>query len=145
MIALDTNLLVYAHRPESPFHDVAFDLVRGLAEGRARWGLPWSCLHEFLGVVTHGRIFDEPSSLGTALDQVDAWLASPSIVTLGESRDHWRWLRAALEEGRVTGPRVHDARVAAVCRSHGVQELWSADRDFSRFAGLRVVNPLVSR
>lgn len=78
-----------------------------------------------------------------ALEQIDAWLESTTLVLLGESTDYWRVLRTVLANGRVTGPRVHDARIAALCREHGVRELWSADRDFNRFAGLKVVNPVV--
>jgi predicted nucleic acid-binding protein len=48
-----------------------------------------------------------------------------------------------LSVGRVTGAKVHDARIAALCLSHGVSELWSADRDFSRFPDLKTRNPLV--
>lgn len=76
---------------------------------------------------------------------MDAWLESPTLVLLTESTDHWPTLRALLAQGRVTGPRVHDGRIAALCRQHGVRELWSADRDFSRFAGIPVVNPLTGR
>src|SRR5438067_1307500 len=78
-----------------------------------------------------------------ALAQVEAWLDSPSLVLLAEAADHWPQLRAALAIGRVAGPQVHDARVAALCRLHGVRELWTADRDFGRFPDLRVRNPLV--
>jgi predicted nucleic acid-binding protein len=63
---------------------------------------------------------------------------------LTESTTHWSTLRALLLDGRIGGAQVHDARVAALCRQHGVRELWSADRDFSRFGGLNVVNPLLS-
>jgi uncharacterized protein len=77
-----------------------------------------------------------------ALDQVDAWLAAPSLVLLAESDHHWAKLRSLVTAGRVAGPRIHDARVAALCRQHSVRELWSADRDFSRFADSVVVNPL---
>ena len=84
-----------------------------------------------------------PTPLDRALDQVDAWLESPTLAVLAESGGHWPTLRGLLAEGRVVGPQVHDARVAALCRQHGVRELWSADRDFSRFAGLRVANPLL--
>ena len=62
---------------------------------------------------------------------------------LGEQSTYWSVLRPLLEAGQVTGPQVHDARVAALCRHHGVRELWTADRDFTRFAGLSVRNPLV--
>jgi uncharacterized protein len=143
MIAVDTNILVYAHREDSPFHDTALRRVAELAEGSAMWAIPWPCIHEFLAIVTHPRIYAPPTPLDRALDQVDAWLESPTLAVLAESGRHWPILRGLLAEGRVIGPLVHDARVAALCRQHGVRELWSADRDFSRFAGLGVANPLL--
>jgi toxin-antitoxin system PIN domain toxin len=143
VIAVDTNILVYAHRFESPFNQAAFDRLTELANGTAAWAIPWPCLHEFLGIVTNHRIFPAPTSLERALDQVEIWLESPSLVLLTESPTHWGTLRAILVESAITGPRVHDARIMALCRQHGVRELWSADRDFSRFAGVRVVNPLI--
>lgn len=142
MIALDTNILVYAHREDSPFHPAASRCVAELAEAPANWAIPWPCVHEFLAIATHPRIYAPPTPLPRALDQVNAWLESPSLVLLAESATHWPTLRPLLAAGRVAGPRVHDARIAALCRDHGVRELWSADRDFSRFAGLTVVNPL---
>jgi toxin-antitoxin system PIN domain toxin len=145
LIAVDTNILVYAHREDSPFHEVAFDRITEVAEGPENWAIPWPCLHEFLAIVTHPRIYGPPSTLARALDQIGAWLESPTLALLAESAAHWSTLRALLVAGRVAGPRVHDGRVAALCRQHGVRELWSADRDFSRFAGLTVVNPLVGR
>ena len=141
MIAVDTNVLVYAHRQDLEFHATASRCLSGLAEGRAAWAIPWPCLHEFLAIVTHPRIYDPPSPLAAALEQVDAWLKLPSLVLLAESEQHWLDLRQLLTASRVTGPRIHDARIAALCRQHGVRELWSADRDFGRFAGLSVVNP----
>jgi uncharacterized protein len=93
--------------------------------------------------VTHRRIYAPPTPLPHALDQVDAWLESPTLKLLTESAEHWPTLRAIVSSSRITGAQIHDARVAALCRQHGVRELWSADRDFSRFVGLTVVNPLV--
>ena len=143
MIAVDSNLLVYAHREDSPWHDAAFDRMVELAEGRAPWAIPWPCIHEFLAIVTHPRIYAPPTPLAKAIDQVEAWLESPSLVLLSESEDYWVVLRTILQTGRVSGPQVHDARIAALCQQHGVSELWSADRDFGRFPGLSVRNPLV--
>jgi predicted nucleic acid-binding protein len=100
-------------------------------------------LHEFLAIVTHPRIFDPPSPLAAALAQVDAWLESPALVLLSERFDHWEHLRGLVGAGDARGPRVHDARVAALCLAHGVRELWTADRDFGRFPALRARNPLV--
>lgn len=144
MIAVDTNVLVYAHREDSPWHQAALACVTRLAEGRAPWAIPWPCVHEFLAVVTHPRIFDPPTPLPAALDQVAAWLESPSVTLLHESASHLGTLTAILAAGRVAGPQVHDARVAALCLDHGVSELWTADRDFGRFPALFVRNPLVA-
>jgi toxin-antitoxin system PIN domain toxin len=142
VIAIDSNLLVYAHREDSPWHEAAYARLAGLAEGRQTWAIPWPCLHEFLAIVTHPRIYDPPTPLERAVDQVDAWMESPSLVLLAESEEHWAELRSLLRAGRIAGPKVHDARVAAICLQHGATELWSIDRDFSRFPGLKVRNPL---
>ena len=144
MIAVDTNLLVYAHRIDSEWHERAATCVRELAEARSPWALPWPCIHEFLAIATHPRIWDPPTPTGAALDQVEAWLESPSLVLLAESPEHWSELRDQIATGRIAGPRVHDARIAALCLTHGVRELWSADRDFSRFPGLATSNPLAA-
>ena len=143
MIAVDTNILVYAHREDAPWHEAAYVRVAELAEGRAPWAIPWPGLHEFLAIVTHPRIYAPPTPLAVALDQVDAWLESPRVVLLAEAGGYWSHLRTMLVGGRVTGPQVHDARVAALCRHHGVEQLWTADRDFGRFPGLVARNPLV--
>ena len=143
MICVDTNILVYAHREDSSFHEIAFRCMAELAEGSATWAIAWPCLHEFLAIVTHPRIYAPPTPVSRALDQVDAWVEAPTLALLTESTTHWQTLRALVVDGRIAGPQVHDARVAALCQQHGVRELWSADRDFSRFAGLKVVNPLV--
>ena len=144
MIAVDTNILVYAHRGDSPFHKAARACVASLAEGVAMWAIPWPCLYEFLAIVTHPRIYAPPTPLAGALDQVDAWLESPTLRLLSETEAHWQALRASLESARIAGPKVHDARIAALCRQHGVGELWSADRDFGRFPELSVINPLIA-
>ena len=143
MIAVDTNILVYAHRRDSPWHEVARAKVAALAEGRRPWAIPWPCLHEFLGIVTHPRIFARPTPRSTALEQVKAWLDSPSLLPLAEAAGYWSRLAALVESGRVSGPLIHDARIAALCLHHGVERLWSADRDFSRFPELKTANPLI--
>jgi toxin-antitoxin system PIN domain toxin len=144
MIAVDTNILVYAHREDSPFHNAARLRLQALAEGAAPWAIPWPCLHEFLAIVTHPRIFRPPTPLALALDQVDAWLESPTLTVLSESNRHWPDLRALLASAQVAGPQVHDARIAALCLQHEVRALWSADRDFGRYPTVIVVNPLIT-
>ncbi len=144
MIAVDTNILVYSHRKDSLWHDAATRCISVLAKSRSTWAIPWPCIHEFLSVVTHLRVYAPPTPLDTAIDQVAAWLESPSLVLLSESQTHWELLSEAMRAGRVSGLMVHDAKVAALCRAHGVDELWTADRDFGRFPDLKVRNPLVA-
>jgi len=141
VIAIDTNVLVHAHREESPWHAAASKALAGL--GARRWALPWPCVHEFLAIVTHPRIFAPPTPIEDALATVDGWLSSSSVVLLGEGEGYWESLARIVRAAHVVGPQLHDARIAALCIHHGVDELWSADRDFSRFAELRVKNPLL--
>ncbi|CAN5917677.1 type II toxin-antitoxin system VapC family toxin [soil metagenome] len=143
MIALDTNLLVYAHRRESTFHDKARAAIEGLISSGSAWAIPWPCVHEFYGVVTNARAFTPASTITQASQQITEWRASPSLVMLHESANHWTTLHKLLVAGRVIGGQIHDARIAAICVEHGVREFWSADRDFNRFPSLTVRNPLV--
>lgn len=142
MVALDTNLLVYAHREDSPFHEPAWQALSHLASSPGSWALPWPCVHEFLAIVTHPRIYNPPTPIPVALEAVQSWLDAPGVVLLCEGPDYLETLSQLLEKGQISGARVHDARIAALCVSHGVRELWSADRDFSRFPTLKVRNPL---
>lgn len=143
LIATDTNILVYAHRADSEWHPAALDALRTLAEGRKSWGIPWPCIHEFLAIVTHPRIYDPPSTIDAALDQVAAWLESPVSHLLSETDAHWSLLQNLVGAGQIRGPVVHDARIAAICLGHGVTEFWTAYRDFSRFPELQARNPLI--
>lgn len=140
MIAVDTNVLIYAHRSDSPWHEAATAALDRLS-GR-RWAIPWPCVHEFLAITTHPRVFNPPTPLDDALAAVESWRVA-SVSLLGETDEHWRLLCEVVRTGRVAGPQVHDARIAAICLQHAVEELWSADRDFTRFPALRVRNPLV--
>jgi toxin-antitoxin system PIN domain toxin len=141
--AVDTNILVYAHREDSEWHERAATAVGELAEARREWAIPWPCLHEFLAIVTHPRIFRTPTPLDLAMGQVEAWMESPTLVILSENDQYPESLRDVVLPARITGARIHDARVAALCVSHGVRELWTADRDFSMFRGVTLRNPLV--
>ena len=142
-VAVDTNILVYAHNLASEWHAAARSALEELAQSPAPWAIAWPCVHEFLAVVTNPRLFLRPESLEAALKQIEAWLESPGLQLISEMQGHWTELSRLLRGGKLMGGAVHDARIAAICREHGVTELWTADRDFSRMAGLRVRNPLV--
>src|SRR5262245_38694799 len=96
MIAVDSNVLIHAHREDSPWHAVASRRGQELAEGRISWAIPWPCIHEFLAIVTHARIYVPPTPLEAAIDQVDAWPESPSLVLLSEAESYWGEIRDVL-------------------------------------------------
>ena len=143
MIAFDTNLLVYAHRQDSPWHTAVAAAIREAAEGSSLWAIPRPCVNEFYSAATNPRIYSPPSTVEEALSQIEAWRASPTLVLLAESAAYWPHFRSLVSAAQIVGPRVHDARIAALCLSHGVRELLTADRDFSRFPTLRTRNPLI--
>jgi toxin-antitoxin system PIN domain toxin len=143
MIALDTNLLVYAHRADMPQHYVARMVVGELAEGFSPWAIAWPCIHEFFAVMTSGK-FRPPASAQTAWLAIRNIVASPSLHLIGEGSNHLQWLERFVKRGNVSGGAVHDARIAAICLTHGVNELWTTDRDFSRFPELKTHNPLAT-
>ena len=115
-----------------------------LAESGSPWAIPWPCLGEFFSVATGPRHYDPPSDAGRGdpTRSTSGW-RRPTLAVLGENATTWSVLRTLLAEAKTTGPRVHDARIAAICLAHGVRELWTADRDYGRFPALRVRNPLV--
>ena len=142
MIAVDTNVLVYAHRRESRVHEEAVRVLRRLAESNRPWAIPWPCCYEFISVATNRRIWrGAQSTPDQAWSQLRAWTDSPSNRLLGETRDFLEILESLILRPRVRGPVVHDARVAAICLAHGVDELLTGDRDFSLFPELNARSP----
>jgi toxin-antitoxin system PIN domain toxin len=143
VIAVDSNVLVYAHRPETAWNERAYALVHDLANRPQLWGIPYPCVHEFIRNVTDPRIYADPTPLADALEQVTIWSDAPTLRFLSEGYRHLKLLTELALAGRATGAKIHDARIAAICLDHGVDELWTADRDFGRFPALKTRNPLV--
>ncbi len=144
MIAIDTNLLVYSHRPEMPFHERAREVLNDAIGGAEPVCVPWPCVHEFLGVVSNPRVFKDPTPMDLALEVIGHIFENATGGFLAEGEGYLATLGRVARPARLQGAVVHDARIAALCLYHGVRVLWSADRDFSRFPNLSVVNPLVT-
>jgi len=143
VIALDTDILVYAHRADSPFHERARSVLESLAAGPRTWAIPWPCAHEFFAVVTHPRIYKTVTPTDTVFAQLRALQSLANLAFIAEADEHMVHLESLALAAKAQGGAIHDARIAAICLSHGVSELWSADRDFSRFPTLAVRNPLI--
>jgi hypothetical protein len=142
VIAVDTNILVYAHRREASEHLAALEVVQEMALVSAKWAIPWPCVYEFFSVVTNTRIWKTAaSSPDQAWAQLDAWFGAPNLRLIGETESFSDILGKLVRRPRVRGPIVHDARVAAICIAHGVERLLTRDRDFSLFPELETSNP----
>ena len=139
MIAVDTNVLVHAHRQDSPKHDAAHARVVALAESPSRWAVPVFCIGEFVRVITHPRLFHSPHTTEEACEALSRLLASPSVTVLCPGTEYPALLTEAIREADAVGNLVFDAQIVAVCRESGVSQLVTEDRDFNRFKGLNVV------
>jgi toxin-antitoxin system PIN domain toxin len=143
LIALDTNILVHAHRRGSAHHEQALALLAHLSEGPAPYALFWPSLYEFLRVVTHHRVFDPPSTTAEALEAIRDLLTSPVVRVLSETARHPALLERVLQESRVSGNLIHDAHLVALALEHGVHEILTLDGDFARFPQIASRNPFV--
>ena len=138
MIAVDTNVLVYAHRAETALHQAATRKLVELAAGRGLWGLPVFCAGEFIRVVTHRRVFNPPSTLEEAIQFLERVVAAPGCRILRPEAGFFELLTTVAREADARGNLAFDAQIAALCREHGVSTLLTNDRDFARFEGLRL-------
>jgi uncharacterized protein len=143
VIAVDTNVLIYAHRADNAWHAQALSALKKLAEGPLPWGIPSPCLAEFLAIVTGFRGAIQPTPLVDSLSQAAEWLRAPHASLLHSGTGHADVLFDLAKAANLKGGQFHDARIAAICIENGVTELWTADRDFSRFPQLKTRNPLV--
>lgn len=144
MKAVDTNVLLYAHRKESPHHKQAFQLLQGLSEGAVSWAIPWPCVSEFLRVATHPRFYSPPTSLEIALQNIQSLIASPSLTLLSETERHEEILFEILKKYDARGNHIFDAKIYTLCREHGISEILTADTDFLKFREIRITNPFLS-
>ena len=137
MIAVDTNILLYADREETPQHRAALRAIRRLAEGHEAWAIPIQCIGEFLRVVSHDRVFQPPTPVEDAFTSIESLLASPAARLLLPGNRYLQILRDVIARSGVRGNLVFDAQIAAVCLEHGATTLLTEDRDFTRFQGIK--------
>ena len=141
---MDTNVLVYADRGDLPEHGRARALLDDIGGGMEPCGLPVFALVEYVRVVTHPRLFNHPTRLKDALGNVAILLEVPIFVILLPGEGFWNLISRLSHEADARGNLAFDAQIAALCVEHHVAELWTADRDFARFSGLRTYNPFTS-
>lgn len=139
MILVDVNLLVYAYNDAAEHHSAARRWLDSVWAGSELVALPWTVLHAFLRLTTSSRVMPSPLATGDALDILDEWRSNVIVVEPGPR--YWSIFRELVIDAQVRGALVSDAHLAALAIEHDAT-LYTADADFRRFAGLRVVNPL---
>jgi toxin-antitoxin system PIN domain toxin len=141
VIVVDANVLIYAYNSTAPQHEAARRWVEDAFAGAEGVALPWAVVHAFLRLVTSNRVLPQPMTMEDALGIVDEWLDQPSVRVLEPSSEYWAIFRQVLIGARVHGPLVTDAHLAALALDRDAA-VCTADRDFRRFAGVRVIDPL---
>ena len=139
MIAVDTNVLVYAHRAELAKHEAARSRLVELAEAPSAWAIPVFCIGEFLRLISHPKLFDPPYSSTEGCRALERILQSPSLQILFPGPAYRELLTQAVREAEAIGNLVFDAQIVAVCREAGARALLTEDRDFGRFPGFPTV------
>ena len=141
MTLVDANLLLYAYDATSRFHAAARSWLEDQLSGAPLVGLPWSVLLAFLRISTNARALQRPLSVADATAIVSSWMDAPCVVVPAPGPGHWDILAGLLLASQARGPLVSDTHLAALTLEHG-GVLATTDRDFSRFEGLRVIDPL---
>ncbi len=138
---VDVNILLYASDGSSSFHAKATELIARLARGPELLYLFWPVLMGYLRMATHPAIFPRPLSVGVATGNVGQLLGLPHARALGEGDDFWQVYGAVTSNAVVRGNLVSDAHLVALMRENGISTLWSHDRDFRKFEGVRIRDP----
>jgi toxin-antitoxin system PIN domain toxin len=141
LILVDANVLLYAYHPRSSHHDRCRRWLEAAFSGDGPVALCWLVVLAFLRISTSARAFEQPLTMAEALAIVSEWLALPAIVMVEPGPRHWETLHHMLSDAQVVGPMVTDAAIAALALEHGAA-VCTTDRDFRRFSGLRLVDPL---
>jgi toxin-antitoxin system PIN domain toxin len=141
MRCVDANVLVYAHRPESADHERYRDWLERIRRDDQPLALSGLVLSGFMRVVTHHRVFQEPTPLATAVEFVETLRSSPNAVSVSPGPRHWGIFLGLCGEIDARGNDVADAYHAAIAVESGAT-WYSADRGFARFRSLDWAHPL---
>jgi toxin-antitoxin system PIN domain toxin len=141
MKLLDANVLLYAYNSDSPHHQSCRAWLEESFNGQEPLALPWQTLLAFIRIVTNPRASSRPLSGEQACNIVAQWLAHPNVTIPSAAERFWPVLRDLVIEAQVSGPLLTDAALAAMAMEHGAT-LCSTDRDFRRFRGLKLIDPL---
>lgn len=141
MILLDANILLYAYDQSSPDHRVAVAWFENAMSSKETVAIPWPSVVAFLRIATHDRVFDQPLTTDEAVQHVESWMRRSNVVVPHPGEDHWTLLKQRVVDDQARGALVPDAHLAALSMELGAV-LATTDRDFFRFEGVSLLNPL---
>lgn len=141
MRAVDTNILVYAHRKDVPQNPIAVEVLKSLIDSSSAWFIAWPSVYEFLRLVTHPKIFVDPTPRKTALKVIESLVRDGGAHLIGHGAAHLEKLLELSEEVHASGNLWFDVQIAGVLEEHGIKEIVTNDGDFLRFKRFTVINP----
>jgi toxin-antitoxin system PIN domain toxin len=141
VILLDANILLYAYSSTSPHHVAAREYLTEAMVRRESIGLPWLTVLAFLRIVTSSRAYANVYSMDEACAIIDDLLSNSNVEVIGPGHGHWVAFGKLLIDSQATSRMINDAHLAAIALEHGAA-LCTNDRDFTRFPGLKIVNPI---
>jgi uncharacterized protein len=139
--AVDVNPLLYASDRSSPLHEAALAFVERLAAGRELVYVFWPTAMAYLRIATHPSIFSSPLPSRDAVANLTSLLELPHVRSPGEDAGFWAAFRAVADEVVPRGNLIADAHVVGLMRAYGVDAIWTRDRDYLKFDGIRVLDP----
>jgi uncharacterized protein len=142
VILVDANLLLYAYHPRAEQHEASRAWLEAVLSGPDLVRFAWVTLWAFVRIATNPRVFERPLSTSEAEAAISSWLSQPAAGLLDPGERHWEILCGLVRDGQAAGPLVMDAVLAAIALEHGAT-VCTTDRDFSRFARLAWMNPLM--
>jgi toxin-antitoxin system PIN domain toxin len=140
--SIDTNVLVFAYNQDTPQHKAAQEFLQAKIGEEETWVMPWPVVHSFLRLTTHPGIMPRPLSAREASAVIQAFVELPQLQLIGESPDFWEPYKKDLLQVSARGNLVPDVQIIALLKQNGVKTFFTADRDFRRFDGIKIVDPL---
>lgn len=142
---IDTNILIYAVNKNSPFHLQAKSFVESCAENEKTWVLIWPVIHSFIRISTHPKIMPTPLTPLEAVSIVEQILDLPNVQIIGDHESNfWAIYKEEIEQGHLRGNQIPDAVIVSIMKANAIGTIYTHDRDFLRFKGIKAIDPLLS-
>ena len=139
--SVDVNILIYAINRDAPHHRRARIFIESLASKPDTWAFPWPIAHSFIRITTHPSILPHPLSARQAVDAIEQFVQLPSVSMVNEISGFWERYKRDITSLHLKGNMIPDALLVNILKAHGITTLYSRDRDFLKFKGIKAIDP----